>query len=133
MPSTLSLSNDAKWHAQFDRLRKYMKENGGRVPYPRKDQDATTEAIGQWISKQRKLWRAGTLSEDRIELLKSVPSILLARQYSEYAEATPGSQNVDRIRSVISDAFSKETKTSFTTNEAISVVDAAISDLATEK
>ena len=133
MPDTLNPNNEAKWQAQFDRLKRYMADNNGRVPYPRKGQDAEVEAIGQWTGKQRKLWRAGSLSKGRVDLLGSVSGILLARQYSEYAEASPGVQSVDRFREVISAAFSKETKTSFTANEALSVVDTAISDLVTER
>lgn len=123
--------NDIKWEAQFDRLKDYMKVNENRIPYPRKGQDAEIESIGQWVSKQRKLYRGPGLDKARQQRLLEVPGILVARQYETYAGMFPEKNRVESIRTELHEAFrdSNDDDAPYTVESAIKVVDDTLDKL----
>lgn len=122
-------ANEAKWIAQFESVLEHMKENDGDIPYPRKGQEANLERMGQWVSKQRKLYRTGVIEESRKQRLLAVPGLIIARQYAGYAAAVPDAAELETVRTAIKVALSSSEKTTFTADEAFEVIDGAINEL----
>jgi len=59
------------WVKGFDQLKKYAKKEGNaRVPQRFKDDDGFS--LGTWVSRQRKEYNKGNLSDDRIAQLEAV-------------------------------------------------------------
>jgi len=112
---------DAAWNRQLQDLRDYMKENDGKVPYPRKGQDRDVERIGQWVNKQRRAWRAEDLREDRKAILLDIPGVLVSR-----TAARVGTIDTTLIREEIVGAINSAPKDVLTKTDAIELVDAGL-------
>ena len=64
------------WQDKFEELEKYVKENGNaRVPQ-------SHETLGAWVVTQRKNYKGGILSKERINLLGGLSS-----WYWDYTES----------------------------------------------
>ena len=114
-----------KWDAQLERLKEFVTANG-YVPYPRPGQDPVVESIGQWVSKQRKLIRAGKLSQARIDALSTVPDALQGRQYKRYVDEVLNLAVADEnFQDALNNAF--EEGRTYTRPEIIDVLSQTIS------
>lgn len=59
----------ACWKSHFDDLKKYKDEHG-HCDFPTKSKDHT--ALSRWVTEMRKLYKAGTLTQDKVDLLESI-------------------------------------------------------------
>ena len=58
---------EARWYARFDELVMYREEHGNCNVNTN-----TGDPLGYWVSAQRKAYKKGSLSKDRVQLLESV-------------------------------------------------------------
>lgn len=139
MPETLTsrpenvTSNDLKWIAQYDRLKQYMAKHDNHVPYPRIGQDSEIESIGQWVGKQRKLYRNKTLEEWRQKELLQTPEILIARQYIQYAQSVIGNEELQEAQRAIHKNLQKSGEDFLSVDSVLDIVDSAINKITTNK
>ena len=54
--------NEYKWFCNFELLKEYLKENNGE--YPKVDEIYKGKKLGDWISRQRKIYNNGEIQED---------------------------------------------------------------------
>lgn len=62
---------DAAWLSQYEHLKAFSKENPNRWPVD-KQEFPKGNRLGNWCTRQRKYYRSGTLSKERVDLLKSI-------------------------------------------------------------
>jgi len=73
---------DERWQLRYDELVAYKKEHGDcLVPSSYKE----NEPLGKWVARQRSLWNAGKMSEDRMKLLDKIDFVfdLWQNRYNE--------------------------------------------------
>ncbi len=63
---------EANWDEGFKNLQKYVGEFGEASPVGNY-KNSEGFKLGVWVARQRKLWRKGNLSKDRIKKLESLP------------------------------------------------------------
>ncbi len=64
-------SRQESWEEIFVKLKKYQSEHGGDYP-KQTDKNEEIKRLGNWAQAQRTAYRKGTLSEEKISLLKSI-------------------------------------------------------------
>ena len=80
---------EEEWNRQFEQYKRYIKNNNGN-PYIPQRMDYEGEHLGEWVLRQRALYKTGELSEERCEKLQSVGFILdpieeeWNRRYEQY-------------------------------------------------
>lgn len=75
-----------EWERQLEAVRAHYAATGS-VPYPRPEQPQELERMGQWVLKQRRHFSQGRLAPEFVEELRRVPGLLVARRFTERAEA----------------------------------------------
>ena len=132
MPTTLQSVNESKWQDQLAALIKHMEENNGHVPYPRRGQPADVERIGQWVQKQRKAYKAGTIAPHRRDRLMEVSErILLPAQTHRSLDETAFLRGVEKARLAAKDKVktSESADRTITVTEALNIIDSALDGL----
>ena len=72
---TLAQKNDALWLERFNSLKSYLQENNNLYPSDKRSLDvpAPIRSLGQWIHAQRRAYKDGTLAQDRMQKLSTLP------------------------------------------------------------
>lgn len=133
MSTTIHPVNESKWQNQLAALIAHMKATDGHVPYPRRGQPSEIERIGQWVQKQRKAYRNGTISPERRDRLNEIdPRILIPAQTHRSLDEVAFLRGVESARLAVKNKVKTADKVGepLTPEGVEAIIDAALNELA---